>query len=509
VPLPQQSSSRTNRVFWGLVSNFAQYFIITALQFLLAPLILKYAGKETLGAYSVVMQIVAWGSLSDLGFGVSVARNLAQAHGLKDGHKKFREVFSTGKAFYIISNIVFAVFIWLFAFNINKFMEMQPYVAEQAKIALGMYGLWVAVRIAIAMYGYALVATQNMALKNISVTTGSILRLVLSLAFIINGFGLPGLVLANILAEICMECLDMWLYKRLYPADKFKFSIKNKSAFREMFIFGSHCMLLTIATKLMLSTDNIIVGNLYGASAVSVYYVTVMPGSVLYQLVRKISETSMPALNEVYAAGNRGKFTEAYFAIMRYSLILTIPLMLGLIIFNKHLIALWVGPEQYGGLALTVGLAFFAFSQVLNQLNSTILIATGDVSNMSRFALLSGLIKVFLAYAAGRYGLWVIMWSSVAVDMCFLAYFSRHILKILSATAEKVYSTVATPALKLSAAMSGMAAITAVVLPSKASWSSFFACAGLFCTVAVIAAWFLAITPDERSGIKGYVRKYV
>lgn len=504
---PDGIKSRKQRVLGGLLSNFAQYFLIIFLQFLLAPVILNYAGKEILGAYSVIMQIIAWGSLSDCGFGVACARNLAQAHALPDNHKKFCAVFSDAKVFYIFSNLLFAALIFLFAFYVQDFIKMDAAVARQARLAMYMYGLWVAVRIVIAMYGYALVATQNMALKNMTIGIGGVIRLILSLLLVIKGFGLPGLVTANILADLSIEICDIYLYKKLYPQDKFYFSIQDKPALKEMFFLGTGCMLVTLATKLMLATDSLIIGNLFGTAAVSVYYVTTMPGLVSHQLIKKLTETSTPALNEVYALGDTKKFTNAYLNLLRYSLLLTVPFMLGLILFNKPLVSLWVGPAQYGGILLTAGLALFAFTQVINQLNSTILIVRGEVKDMSVFAIAAGIGKVLLAYIFSRHGFWTVIWASVTADALFLLYFNSRILKILAITKTEIWQAVLKPVLKPNVILA-VAAPVFLLPPNKISWLNFGGSGTLFVIIALLLTVKFAVTAEEKTGIIAFVKKY-
>jgi len=92
------TTTRTSRAIAGTVTSFLQYALLMVLQFLLAPVVLRVAGQEVLGAYSFLMQMIAWGALTDMGFGVAASRSLAQAHGLSDRHL-FCEIFTTARTF--------------------------------------------------------------------------------------------------------------------------------------------------------------------------------------------------------------------------------------------------------------------------------------------------------------------------------------------------------------------------------------------------------------------------
>jgi hypothetical protein len=65
-------TSRTSKAANGLATNLVSYAILALLQVLLAPIVLKIAGQEVLGAYSIVMQIIGYSLLLDLGISVAV-----------------------------------------------------------------------------------------------------------------------------------------------------------------------------------------------------------------------------------------------------------------------------------------------------------------------------------------------------------------------------------------------------------------------------------------------------
>jgi O-antigen/teichoic acid export membrane protein len=157
-------------------------------------------------------------------------------------------------------------------------------------------------------------------------------------------------------------------------------------------------MVMSIASKLSSSSDSIILGNILGASAVSIYYVSQMPGTILYQLIWKITDNSAPALNELYFQGNKIQFNEAYFKMFRYSLLLTAPLIIGLNTFNKNFITMWAGVDHYAGTIFTIALTFYAFTQVFIHLNAIVFVAIGKIKVMSLVTIFLSVTKVVMSY---------------------------------------------------------------------------------------------------------------
>lgn len=368
------------------------------LQFLLVPIVLKLSGQEVLGVYSFLLQIIGWAALSDLGFGVSTTRNLSQSHGIKDNHQEFTKVFTTGRTFFLFSNGLFSLVVFIIGFNIESFITMSSNLIIVTKISMYILALWIVIRTPISLYGEGLIASQNIAAFNIINIITSILRLFLSLLFILLKMGLIGLILAYIISELVTLSLQKKKYYKLFPNDKILWGIPDKNLFKHMFGFGLTFMIMSIASKLSSSSDSIILGNILGATAVSIYYVSQMPGTVLYQLIWKITDNSAPALNELYFQENKIQFNVAYLKIFRYSLLLTAPLGIGLITFNKKFIIIWAGIDHYAGTIFTIALTFYAFTQVFIHLNAIVFVAMGNIKAMSIVTIILSITKVVMSY---------------------------------------------------------------------------------------------------------------
>lgn len=408
-------SSRTSKAFKGTVASFVQYGIFIILQVILTPLILKVAGQEVLGAYSIIMQIVGYGILLDLGFSVALSRFLSQTYGLNDQGCKFAEVFSIGRVFLLVTNLVFAALIFLVALKIGDLIVASESILTQARFALFFLAAWTIIRTPMALYNHGLMATQNMAAANIIAIVGNMSRLLLSLLLVYTGFGLVGLIAANILSEALTFAMQMKYFKKKYPDYSFGWKIANNKLFKEIFSFGAKYWGVNLAVVLFLGSDSIIVGNLYGASAASVFYTTKIPAFLLFQFIFRLSDNAGPAANELFAQGNYEALRSAYLKILRYSLLLALPLAIGIIGFNESVITAWVGAAQYAGNVMSLALAFFILTQVVNHINAMITLAAGDMRGWATVSVVTSIISLALSYGLGKiYGM---QWVMVAIAL--------------------------------------------------------------------------------------------
>ncbi len=491
-------ATRTSRAIAGTITSFLQYGLLVILQFLLAPVVLRVAGQEVLGAYSFLLQIVVWGALTDLGFGVAIGRYLAQAIGFDDQRRRFCNIFTTGRTFYLFSNIIFAIAIVLVGWNINHFISMSPGVESQARLSLYLLATWIAIRIPVSLYGDALNASQNLSAVNIIVLSGNALRLLLSLALVALGAGLVGLMFSNIIAEALTLVVELVWYRKLYPQDKISWGIPDRALFREMLGFGLTYMVMIVAGKLSTNTDSIIIGRLLGATAVSIYYTSQMPGTLLYQLIFKFADNAYPALNELYVRSATSQLISAYLRLLRYSLLLVIPLAIGLLGLNRYAITLWVGQAQYAGFLLTIVLSIFAITQVVYHLNATIMLAYGDIRVMSIFGLCGGIIKLILAFWLGRtIGLAGVMLANTLVDVPGFIYFSYRVWHLLGLRVRQVWNESVSPALGANILVL-MALIVVLIQKPSVTWFWFLLWIFIFASTWVLGTGRVGLSSTER-----------
>ena len=499
--------TRTSRAIAGMLTSILQYALLMVLQFLLAPVVLKYAGQEALGSYSFLMQIISWAALTDLGFGVATGRNLAQAHGIDDQRKLFSSVFTTGRTFYLGSNLAFAIVVLLIGWKVNSFMTMSYGIETQARLSLFLLAIWIAVRTPLSLYGDALIATQNLASSNVIVALSNTLRLLLSLSLILMKTGLVGLMMAYIIAEAFTLTVQRMWYYRLYRNDKFGWGIPDRVLFKEMLKFGFTYMVMIVAGRLSLSTDSIIIGYLQGAAAISIYYVTQMPATFVYQFIWRFADNAVPALNELYAKRALPQLSDVYLRLLRYSILAIIPLAIGIVGFNRIVISLWVGKVQYAGEFFSIALAFFAITQVINHLNALVMVVFGAVRPMAIFGLCGGVLKVSLAFWLGRIiGLPGVMRANTLLDVPVLIYFSYLSWHLLELPIRQVWQHALLPTLPV-CIMTLLLLIVQLIRPLAETLPELFFWISLYAFIWILGTIAFGLVQSERDNIRFYIKR--
>jgi O-antigen/teichoic acid export membrane protein len=433
---------RKDKAFNGAITSFIQYGLIIVLQVLLSPTILREAGQEVLGAFSVLMQIIGYGILLDLGFFIAFSRYLTQSYHVSysDGASKFKEVFAIGRVFLVIMSLVFSLLIYIVACNISIFIGHSNEIDIEARNALYCLAIWTILKTPIALYNHLLLATQNMVASNLITIVGNILRLILSLVLVHAGYGLFGLIASIIISEFIAYSIQAIYFKRKYPNLIFGWKFSDIDLLKEMLTFGAKYWGVNLSAVLYLGSDSLIVGSLYGVVAASIFYSTKIPAFLLYQFIFKISDNSSPAINELFSVGNIEAVKQAYFKILRYSLLMALPLGIGIIVFNESVISLWLGKAQYAGDVMSFAIAIFVFTQVVNHTNAMIIIASGELKYWTSFSILTSALSFILAYLLGKmFGMQWVMVAVTIMDIPNIIFSFKRVFLVLNISFDQIW----------------------------------------------------------------------
>lgn len=401
LPVPP-ANTRTARATRGTMASFIQVAAQIGLQVLLAPLILKHGGRETLGAFSILMQAVGYFALADNAFNVAFGRYLAQAWSSDGNHQAFSQVLKAGQRFYMVSSVAFSLLAILLSFRVETIFSLSPGLATQVRVALYILVFGAIVKAPIAAYTSALSATQNLASANFIALLGNVARAFLSLGLVASDLGLVGLALGNVIADLLSAVAHRYWFARVSGESSWGCARLKLSVLFEMVRFGAIYSFVVIASKLFLSTDSIIVGALHGPVAAGRYYTSQIPAFFLMTLVWRLTSNAAPAINELCGLNAGDRLRLAYIELLRCNLSIGGGLALSVIAFNRLVVSLWVGREQYLGDTMTLSAGLFLLIQVFAYANEVFLLAFGRVRIMAVVSISAGIANVALSVGLGR-----------------------------------------------------------------------------------------------------------
>jgi O-antigen/teichoic acid export membrane protein len=119
----------------------------------------------------------------------------------------------------------------------------------------------------------------------------------------------------------------------------------DRATFRTMANYSSVTLIIMIATQLKFKTDNIVIGTMISAAAVTYFSFGARIVSYAQQVVMSLAQNFLPLASQSEATGNMDRLRKVFLAGNRFCAFTSFPITLTLLMLGKSVIEVWVGKK--------------------------------------------------------------------------------------------------------------------------------------------------------------------
>jgi O-antigen/teichoic acid export membrane protein len=190
--------------------------------------------------------------------------------------------------------------------------------------------------------------------------TLNLLKLVLTVIFLIMGLGVVGAVLAhNISVAVAMGMLLLFVH-RLFPLNRPLNPAKRNV--RGMLGFTLPVYLTRVLSRFSGHIESLILGSLGLVSGVGVYTTALRLSGVGMLFHQSLQRIAMPMISELYSQGERKQLNRMYRTLTKWGLTFNLPIFLTIALFAEPLLSIF-GSDFVAGAS---GLVILAFANLFN-----------------------------------------------------------------------------------------------------------------------------------------------
>ena len=164
-----------------------------------------------------------------------------------------------------------------------------------------------------------------------------------------------------------------------------------------------------LAGALTTNTDMLVAATFLGPSQAVAPNMTQKAPLLLQMLIDRVSHSAMPSLSAIHAGSGPGRSGRSAALLLRAVIWLAIPAAVGVLLFNRTFVGLWVGRQHYAGDVATAIIALTVVAMGLEVTLTNLATAFGLFQANGRIQLvksvLSCVFAVFLARSLGIRGL--------------------------------------------------------------------------------------------------------
>ena len=329
------------RVTINLLATWGDHVVGLVLGLIMMPFVLGVLGDAQYGLWVFISSIAGYSGLLNLGLGQTISRYVATHHAKQETEQVNRVVNVIGAVYLVMGGVALAI-AGVLAWFAPALWPSTDLSTDELRWVIVILGLNVAVGIFGSVFGGVLVGLQRFDLERGIVMTSSVMRLVLTMVFLQQQWGLPTLALILLAATLVENLGLVWCAFRQARGLRLGMRYLCRSTLRECFSFSAFAFLEVIASKLIDSTDCIVIGCVLGAEAIVPYYVAQRLCQFITKPAQVIGQFCLPRASELHAKGRTSELRELMTRGMSFAWMLTMGLFIGASYFGPTLIESWL-----------------------------------------------------------------------------------------------------------------------------------------------------------------------
>lgn len=400
------------------VLNVSGYLIPGLLSIPILGYMSRTLGVEEFGYFSIIMAVVGYASIFDVGITRSIIREVA-IH--ENNDEEVSKILSTSILIVGFLSSLVAIIVLLLSYEIANYLKVSSHTFNMFVSSINIVAISIPIFLITQVFISLLEGKQEFGRLNIYKTISGILVVLLpAFALIISKT-----LLSAVIGLLCSRILSMILVFYYSKNHKIKFKF-NYPVFKRLLSFGGWIAISNIISPIMSYFDRFILSNQIGGQSVGYYTAPSEAISRLGILPSAIARTIFPMISN--QSSNLTIKNHAYILVAGTM----IPIGILFIYFSSEILTLWLGVNYAGKSSkifqvLMLGLVLNAFAQI----PFTSIQAKG-LSKITAYIHLIEFIPylLLLFFLIQHYGLIGVAWAwtfRMFLDLVVLVFFDEYI----------------------------------------------------------------------------------
>src|SRR5918999_411764 len=397
-----------------LIYGFYAVTLVSGL--VVTPIIVAALGTEQFGVWAVIGSTPGFIGLLDLGLGPSLVRFAAEQRG-RDAQHETSALASNALAIYGALAVVTLLLAFVLAWVLPRVVEISDEYVWAAQVALVIAVGTFVIRFPLGLFNFLLAGQQRYDLVNGANVIGATLYFVLAAGILyVFGGGLVMLAVITLVSTAIRLALPLLWLKRELPDFHLSRRLVTRAQARELMAFSSRNLLIQVASKVVFSTDVIVVGIIFGSVAAAVYGIPAKLFTLAYGVGIASTTLLFPLLSELEGADERERQERYLLAGVRLGLAVVVAVGLPLVFLPDRFLEAWL-PSDFdvstSAPLLTVLMLSILFAQP-GHLLAQFLVARGRHGRLAvaRLAIVIANLALSIALA-----LWIGLWGVAAATL--------------------------------------------------------------------------------------------
>ncbi|OKY74998.1 MAG: hypothetical protein BM485_11255 [Desulfobulbaceae bacterium DB1] len=333
-------------LIFNSISGSVLFIVNIVVAFYMSPILVKVLGNRDFGLWELVISVVGYMGILDLGIGPALVRFVSVADGKKD-LQDLQQTMSTAFIFFVIIGIITSLLFLVFSIFPHLIIGDESKKITHIGSVFFLFGLNALVLFPMRVFIAGLMGVQRHYFINNSRAIITVIRsvVIIILLHLYPNYGLIWLVLMESISNT-IQCFLFVVAakkdKRLPPITISSVSLKKA---KELFDFGAKSVVIMVALRLQNQSVPLIIANVIGLSHIVFF---VMPNRLIEygkELSTALGLPLTPYLGTSLGAGNNFEVEKKWLQTTMSLQIVSMAMPLFILFCGENFLSLWIGPD--------------------------------------------------------------------------------------------------------------------------------------------------------------------
>ena len=306
---------------------------------ILIPIFVGQVGKDNYGIIVLLLGIVGYAELFDLGFKPALVRSLTAE---KNEERAENSIFITALVGSLIYYTISVVFLLLGICFFGAHFGIPIEVINSPIIYL-FVTIYLFINIVNPIFSALLISQNRFDLVNYRAGFFSILGIILTIILVyVTNLSYYAWMIATLASKAMELVVLIFLSKKFFPNLRFNFSLYSKNRLKSLLTFGSKLLVSKWNKKIKFDSDPLVLSYFLGPASLAIY----RPGSAIVQSIRPIISSMAGQLfvsaSKAHREQNKEKLRLFLISGSKFTVLAYLPLFFLFYFLGEFLINFWL-----------------------------------------------------------------------------------------------------------------------------------------------------------------------
>jgi O-antigen/teichoic acid export membrane protein len=324
--------------------NLLAFGFSSGVAFFLSPFVVHHLGNITYGVWTLVVSLISYMGLLDLGLRGAVVRYVSR-HRAQGEHEEANRIVSAALWLRLCIS-VFAILIGLFfARYMPQYFHIPAGLQSSARVAIAVAATSFGITLLGGVFGGVLAALHRFDLLSTVAISQNSFRALGVVWILERGHGIIALACWEFAVVLAANLILVLLAFRNYRELRILPAKPDQKTLKGIWGISAYIFIIQICVQVMYYTDNVVVGMCVSAAAITFYSIGGTLIEYIRQMIASLVTTFLPLASKLEAGGQRSELQSLLIKGTNAALVASLPIETVLLFRGPTFIGLWMGSQ--------------------------------------------------------------------------------------------------------------------------------------------------------------------